>query len=131
MSMQDPISDMMTRVRNAQHAKKTHVSMPGSKFKVALAAVLKEEGYITDFQFEKNKAHSILTINLKYHHGAPVIDKIQRASRPGLRVYKACNEIPKVVDGLGIAIVSTSKGIMSDAKARKAGLGGEIVGYVS
>lgn len=131
MSMQDPISDMMTRVRNGMHARKSVVHMPSSKVKVALAALLKEEGYVTDFQVEKNQVHSTLSVHLKYHHGRPVIDLIKRVSRPGLRVYKACDEIPKVVDGLGIAIVSTSKGLMSDAKARKAGLGGEIIGYVS
>lgn len=131
MSMQDPISDMMTRIRNAQHAKKTHASMPASKFKIALANLLKDEGYITDFQVEKNESHSTLTVYLKYHQGRPVIEMIKRISRPGLRVYKQCDDIPKVVDGLGIAIVSTSQGVMSDVKARKAGLGGEIVGYVS
>ncbi len=131
MSMQDPIADMMTRIRNGQHANKAHVSMPSSKFKAALAKLLKDEGYILDFQIETDKAHKVLTIHLKYHHGRPVIDKIRRVSRPGLRIYKACDHLPKVVDGLGVAIVSTSQGVMSDAKARKAGLGGEVIGFVS
>ncbi len=131
MSMQDPIADMMTRIRNALHAKKSDVSMPSSKFKVAVAKLLKDEGYIVDYQTENDKAKTILVIHLKYHHGRPVIDMIQRVSRPGLRIYKACDALPKVVDGLGVAIVSTSQGVMSDAKARKAGLGGEIIGFIS
>lgn len=131
MSMQDPIADMMTRIRNGQHARKAHVGMPLSKVKVAIAKLLKEEGYINDFQSEESGSHSTLTVHLKYHNEQPVIDKIKRASRPGLRVYKSRDELPKVIDGLGTVIVSTSKGIMSDAKARKAGLGGEIIGFVA
>jgi len=131
MSLQDPIADMMTRIRNAQHARKEEVNMPNSKFKTAIAQLLKDEGYIKDFQIEASGAKGTLTIYLKYHLGRPVIDMIKRVSRPGLRVYKSCNELPKVVDGLGVSIVSTPKGVMSDAKARKAGLGGEIIGFVS
>lgn len=131
MSLQDPIADMMTRIRNGQHAHKTHVAMPSSKFKVSLAKLLKDEGYVADFQIEKHAAKSVLTVHLKYHQGRPVIDMIRRVSRPGLRVYKSCHDLPKVVDGLGVAIVSTPQGVMSDAKARKAGLGGEVIGFVS
>lgn len=133
MSMQDPIADMLTRIRNAQHARKLSVTMPLSKFKVAIANLLKQEGYIKDFQEDRDESSSkgTLTISLKYHNGNPVIDMIKRVSRPGLRVYKSCGDLPKVIDGLGISIISTSKGIMTDAQARKAGLGGEIIGYVS
>jgi small subunit ribosomal protein S8 len=131
MSLQDPIADMMTRIRNAQHARKSVVNMPNSKIKSAIAKLLKDEGYVVDFQIENDGAKSVLAVYLKYHLGQPVIDMIKRVSRPGLRVYKSCDDLPKVVDGLGIAIISTSKGLMSDAKARKAGLGGEIIGFVS
>lgn len=131
MSMQDPIADMLTRIRNGQRARKASVTMPHSKFKVAIARLLKDEGYVADFQEDKDGAKASLTVHLKYHHGSPVIDMIKRVSRPGLRVYKSRDELPKVIDGLGISMISTSKGVMSDAKARKAGLGGEIVGYVS
>ena len=131
MSMQDPIADMLTRIRNGQHARKKSVTMPHSKFKVAIARLLKAEGYISDFQEDKDGAKACLTVYLKYHHGNPVIDMIKRISRPGLRVYKSRDELPKVIDGLGISMISTSKGVMSDAKARKEGLGGEVIGYVS
>lgn len=132
MSMQDPISDMMTRIRNGQMAKKTLVAMPSSKIKTSIADVLKSEGYITDFQVEESdNGFKNLVVHLKYHHDIPVIDTIKRVSRPGLRDYKPCSELPKVLGGLGIAIVSTSKGVMSDSKARAANLGGEVIGIVS
>ncbi len=132
MSMNDPISDMLTRIRNAQMAEKATVSMPASKLKVAIAEVLKDEGYVDDFKVEQgisNKA--TLQIALKYYSGRPVIEKIQRVSRPGLRIYKGSDEIPKVMNGLGIAIVSTSKGLMTDRKARANGIGGEVLCVVA
>ena len=131
MTMQDPIADMVTRIRNAQMVNKLSVNMPSSTFKNAIAAILKDEGYILDFQSEEMAKKTSLTITLKYFEGRGVIDSIQRVSRPGLRVYKNKDEIPVVKGGLGIAIVSTSKGLMSDKKARKLGLGGEIICYVS
>ncbi len=124
--MTDPVADMLTRIRNAQSAKKQQVSMPASKLKSAIADVLKEEGYITDYRVIED-AKPMLTVTLKYFEGKPVIDKMQRASRPGLRVYKSKDELPKVVGGLGIAIISTSKGIMTDRAARMAGQGGEVI----
>ncbi|ANO31931.1 30S ribosomal protein S8 [Vibrio breoganii] len=130
MSMQDPISDMLTRIRNGQAANKVAVKMPSSKLKVAIATLLKNEGYITDFAVESG-AKPELEVTLKYFQAKPVIEQIQRVSRPGLRVYKNKDSIPSVMGGLGIAVVSTSKGLMSDRAARKAGLGGEIICYVA
>jgi small subunit ribosomal protein S8 len=128
--MQDPIADMFTRIRNAQSANKVAVKMPASKQKQAIAKVLQEEGYITGFNVESG-AKPELEIELKYFEGKPVIEAIQRVSRPGLRIYKKRNELPSIMGGLGVAVVSTSKGLMTDRAARKAGLGGEIVGYVA
>ena len=130
MSMQDPIADMFTRIRNGQMANKVAVSMPCSKLRVAIANVLKQEGYIEDFKKE-GEVKPTLEVTLKYFEGKSVIDTIERASRPGLRIYKKKDELPKVLGGLGIAIVSTSKGVMTDRAARKAGMGGEIIGYVA
>ena len=130
MSMHDPISDMLTRIRNAQRSNKVAVAMPSSKLKCAIAQVLKEEGYIEDFSVS-NDAKPVLSIALKYYAGRPVIEQIKRVSRPGLRVYKGSNEIPTVMNGLGIAIVSTSKGVMTDRKARAAGIGGELLCIVA
>lgn len=130
MSMQDPISDMLTRIRNGQSATKVAVKMPSSKLKVAIAALLKNEGYIVDFAVEGD-AKPQLEVTLKYFEAKPVIEQIQRVSRPGLRVYKNKDNIPSVMGGLGIAVVSTSKGLMTDRAARKAGLGGEILCYVA
>jgi small subunit ribosomal protein S8 len=129
--MHDPISDMLTRIRNAQRASKAAVSMPCSKLKVALAQVLKDEGYIEDFAVAGEEKKPVLDIQLKYYAGRPVIDRIERVSRPGLRVYKGSTEIPKVMNGLGVAIVSTSKGLMTDRKARAAGIGGELLCIVA
>ncbi|MDP1593005.1 MAG: 30S ribosomal protein S8 [Gallionella sp.] len=132
MSMNDPISDMLTRIRNAQMAEKASVSMPSSKLKVAIAEVLKEEGYVDGFKVEQGEpGKATLQIGLKYYSGRPVIEKIQRISRPGLRIYKGNNDIPKVMNGLGIAIVSTSKGLMTDRKARANGIGGEVLCVVA
>jgi len=130
MSMQDPIADMLTRIRNGHSASKVAVKMPCSKQKVALAAVLKEEGYINGYAVS-GEVKAELEVTLKYFEGKQVIEKIERISRPGLRIYKGSNDLPKVMGGLGIAIVSTSKGMMSDRAARKAGIGGEIICYVS
>lgn len=130
MSMQDPIADMFTRIRNAQGANKVAVRMPASKQKVAIAQVLKEEGYIADFNVS-GEVKTELEVTLKYFEGKPVIESIERVSRPGLRIYKKRNELPKVMGGLGVAVVSTSKGLMTDRAARKAGLGGEVIGYVA
>jgi small subunit ribosomal protein S8 len=128
--MQDPIADMLTRLRNGQSANKPVVTMPASKLKLAIAKVLKEEGYINDF-VTTECVKPVLEITLKYFEGQPVLETIQRVSRPGLRIYKKRDEIPKVMGGLGIAIVSTSKGIMTDRAARQACLGGEIICYVA
>ena len=130
MSMSDPIADMLTRVRNAQMVSKKSVSMPSSKLKAAIAAVLKDEGYIEDFQVAGDKK-PVLEITLKYYAGQPVIERIDRVSRPGLRIYKGSNSIPQVMNGLGVAIVSTSRGVMTDRKARAAGVGGEVLCYVA
>lgn len=130
MSMQDPISDMLTRIRNGQAASKVSVKMPSSKQKVAIAAVLKAEGYITDFAVAGDTKPE-LEVTLKYFEGKKVIDTIKRVSRPGLRIYKGANDLPKVMAGLGIAIVSTSQGVMTDRAARNASIGGEIICYVS
>ena len=130
MSMHDPISDMLTRIRNAQRANKVVVAMPSSKLKCAIAKVLKEEGYIEDFSVSAD-AKPVLEIQLKYYAGRPVIEQIKRVSRPGLRIYKASSEIPNVMNGLGIAIVSTSKGVMTDRKARSEGVGGGLLCIVA
>mgnify|MGYP003584399189 FL=1 len=130
MSMQDPIADMLTRIRNGQAANKVAISMPSSKLKVAIANVLAAEGYIESVKvLEGTKPE--LEITLKYFQGKPVVESIQRVSRPGLRIYKRKDELPKVMGGLGIAVVSTSKGVMTDRAARQAGLGGEIICYVA
>jgi small subunit ribosomal protein S8 len=130
--MSDPISDMLTRIRNAQLAEKAMVVMPSSKLKVAIAEVLKDEGYVDGFSVIKGEGgKATLEISLKYYSGSPVIEKIQRVSRPGLRIYKGSNDIPKVMNGLGIAIVSTSKGLMTDRKARANGIGGEVLCVVA
>ncbi|MEE9426225.1 MAG: 30S ribosomal protein S8 [Methylococcales bacterium] len=131
MSMSDPIADMLTRVRNAQAASKLHVNMPGSKIKQAIAQVLVDEGYIDSFQLESIDNKSTLNLALKYFQGNPVIEHIQRISRPGLRIYRDVTNLPKVQGGLGVAIISTSKGVVSDAEARKLGLGGEVLCSVS
>ena len=125
--MTDPIADMLTRIRNALSAGKLNVNMPDSKQKRAIAQVLKDEGFITDFAQAQADAKPVLNIDLKYYEGKPVIEKIKRVSRPGLRIYKGKTELPKVMGGLGVAIISTSKGLMSDRAARKAGFGGEIL----
>ena len=127
MSMQDPLSDMLTRIRNAQMAGKTRVEMPGSKLKAAVARVLKEEGYISDFNASNDSGKPRLAIELKYFDGKPVIAEIDRISRPGLRAYAGKSELPSVRGGLGVAIVSTSKGVMTDRAARAAGVGGEVL----
>ncbi len=125
--MTDPIADMLTRIRNALSAGKLNVNMPDSKQKRAIAQVLKDEGFIADFAQAEADAKPVLNIDLKYYEGKPVIENIKRISRPGLRIYKGKNDLPKVMGGLGVAIVSTSKGLMSDRAARKAGFGGEIL----
>jgi small subunit ribosomal protein S8 len=131
MSMSDPIADMLTRIRNAQGVQKTNVSMPSSKVKVAIANVLKDEGYIEDFAVSTEGGKSELNIGLKYYVGRPVIERIERVSRPGLRIYKGKDEIPQVMNGLGVAIVSTPQGVMTDRKARATGVGGEVICYVA
>ncbi len=130
MSMTDPIADMLTRIRNALAAGKVDVSMPQSKQKQAIAQVLKDEGYIADFAASEQDGKPTLTVTLKYYEGKPVIEKIKRVSRPGLRIYKGKDQLPKVMGGLGVAIVSTSAGLMTDRAARKAGHGGEVLCYV-
>ena len=130
MSMQDPIADMLTRIRNGQAANKVAISMPSSKLKVAIASVLAEEGYVESFKVVEGSKPE-LEITLKYFQNKPVEESIQRVSRPGLRIYKRKDELPKVMGGLGIAVVSTSKGVMTDRAARQAGLGGEIICYVA
>lgn len=127
MSMQDPISDMLTRIRNAQMAEMKTVVMPSSSKKVAIAKVLEDEGYITSFSTDEAEGKPLLSVELKYFNGKPVIETIDRVSRPGLRIYKGAQEIPKVNGGLGIAIVSTNKGVMTDRAARAQGVGGEII----
>jgi small subunit ribosomal protein S8 len=129
--MTDPIADLLTRIRNGQSANKTQVSMPSSRLKSAIARVLKDEGYITDFSTADEDGKPVLTIVLKYYQGKPVIEMIKRASRPGLRLYKGKNDIPSIQNGLGVAIVSTSRGVMSDRQARAAGEGGEVLCVVS
>ena len=131
MSMQDPIADMLTRIRNGQSAGKKSVSMPSSKVKLSIANVLKNEGYISEISKSEDGGKAELAIELKYYQGRPVIDTIKRVSRPGLRIYKKSNELPRVLDGLGIAVVSTSAGVMTDRAARKSGHGGEVLCIVS
>lgn len=130
MSMTDPIADMLTRIRNAQSAAKTSVLVPSSKLKSAIAQVLKDEGYIEGFSVQTRDGKAEMTIELKYYAGQPVIDRLERVSRPGLRIYRGVKEIPKVMNGLGVAIVSTSKGVMTDRKARASGIGGEVLCFV-
>ena len=127
--MTDPIADMFTRIRNGQSAAKVAVTMPSSKLKVAIANLLKEEGYISDFSIAGDVKPE-LSVELKYFEGKEVIETIKRVSRPGLRIYKSCDELPKVLAGMGIAIISTSKGLMTDRAARSAGIGGEVLGFV-
>ncbi len=127
MSMSDPIADMLTRIRNAQLAKKNSVKMPSSNIKLSIANVLKDEGYISDFSISTDKNKNILEISLKYYSGAPVIEQIKRISKPGLRIYKSSKNLPDIMNGLGIAIVSTSNGVMTERKARAAGIGGELL----
>ncbi len=131
MSMNDPIADMLTRIRNAQCAEKLSVAMPASKVKAAIAQVLKDEGYIEDFAVRELEGRPTLEISLKYYAGKPVIEKIERVSRPGLRIYRPKDELPKVMNGLGVAIVSTSRGVMTDRKARGLGVGGEVLCVVA
>ena len=131
MSMTDPIADMLTRIRNGQKARKVSVSMPSSTAKVAVARVLQDEGYITGYSTETEGVKTELTVELKYFEGTPVIENVQRVSRPGLRVYRGNEELPKVLGGLGVAIISTSAGVMSDRQARKQGIGGEVLCVVS
>ena len=131
MSMSDPIADLLTRIRNAQMVAKSTVVVPSSKVKVAIAQVLKDEGYIDGFQVKADGKKSELEITLKYYAGRPVIERIERVSRPGLRVYKGCEKLPQVMNGLGVAIVTTPKGVMTDRKARAAGVGGEVLCVVA
>ncbi len=125
--MTDPVADMLTRIRNGQSAGKKSVTMPSSKLKLAIAKVLKEEGYIAEYTTEILTSHTEMTVKLKYFNGMPVIEKVKRISKPGLRIYKSKNELPKVLGGMGIAIVSTSNGVMTDRAARAIGHGGEII----
>ena len=129
--MTDPIADLLTRIRNGQAANKVQVSMPSSSVKCAIAKVLKDEGYITDFSTADEDGKPVLTITLKYYEGRPVIEMIQRSSRPGLRLYKGKDDLPSIQNGLGVAIISTSRGVMSDRQARAAGEGGEVLCVVS
>lgn len=131
MSMTDPVADMLTRIRNAQMAQKDSVAMPSSKLKMAIASVLKDEGYIDDFAIRNTEGKAQLDIALKYYAGRPVIERIERISRPGLRIYKGSNDLPRVMNGLGIAIVSTPKGVMTDRRARATNVGGEVLCIVA
>ena len=131
MSMTDPIADFLTRIRNAQSSGKPEVTLPASKVKLAIAKVLKDEGYIEDFSSQELDGKPVLAVQLKYYQGRPVIDRLERVSRPGLRVYKGKDELPSILGGLGVAIVSTSQGVMSDRQARAAGHGGEVLCIVS
>jgi small subunit ribosomal protein S8 len=131
MSMSDPIADLLTRIRNAQMVAKPTVSVPSSKVKVAIAQVLKDEGYIDGFHVKTETGKTELEIALKYYAGRPVIERIERVSKPGLRIYRGHNDIPTVMNGLGVAIVSTPKGVMTDRKARASGIGGEVLCYVA
>ncbi len=128
MSLQDPVADMLTRIRNGQSAGRLRVTMPSSKLKVSIATVLRDEGYIHDFEVtEGDGGHPVLSVRLKYHEGRPVISRIDRVSRPGLRIYRGKSDLPVVMGGLGIAVVSTSRGVMADRAARTEGLGGEVL----
>jgi len=131
MSMSDPISDMLTRIRNAQMASKASVAMPSSKVKIAIAQVLKDEGYVEDYAVSPNNGKPVLEIVLKYYAGRPVIERIDRVSRPGLRIYRGVGDIPLVMNGLGVAIVSTPRGVMTDRKARASHVGGEVLCFVA
>jgi len=131
MSMSDPIADMLTRIRNAQMSEKPTTQMPSSNLKVAIARVLKDEGYIDDYAVRTVDGKPVLDVNLKYYAGRPVIERIERISTPGLRVYKPCKQVPRVMNGLGVAILSTSKGVMTDQKARGLGIGGEVLCIVA
>ena len=131
MSMSDPIADMLTRIRNAQQIEKSEVVMPSSKLKVSIAQVLADEGYIDGFKVDPNNGKPELRIGLKYYAGRPVIERLERVSRPGLRIYKSRDDIPQVMNGLGVAIVSTSRGVMTDRRARTQGVGGEVLCYVA
>ncbi|HRO58435.1 MAG TPA: 30S ribosomal protein S8 [Burkholderiaceae bacterium] len=131
MSMSDPIADMFTRIRNAQRVDKQSVSMPTSKLKVAIARLLKDEGYIEDFTVKGDGALRELEVRLKYYAGRPVIERLDRVSRPGLRVYRGRDALPEVMNGLGVAIVTTSRGVMTDRHARASGVGGEVIGFVA
>jgi small subunit ribosomal protein S8 len=131
MSMSDPIADMLTRIRNAQRVEKTEVVMPASKLKAAIAQVLTDEGYIDGFKVEANDGKPQLRVGLKYYAGRPVIERLERVSRPGLRIYRGRDDIPQVMNGLGVAIVSTSRGVMTDRRARSQGVGGEVLCYVA
>ncbi|MDJ0805339.1 MAG: 30S ribosomal protein S8 [Gammaproteobacteria bacterium] len=131
MSMSDPIADMLTRIRNGQSSNKTHVELPSSKQKLAIANLLKDEGYVNEVSVKNEGVMPVLRIELKYFQGTPLIEEIQRVSRPGLRVYKACKDLPKVRGGLGVAIISTSKGVMTDRAARATGQGGEVIAVVA
>jgi small subunit ribosomal protein S8 len=131
MSMSDPVADMLTRIRNAQGVAKNEVAMPASKLKAAIAQVLQDEGYIEGFHVVPNDGKPELRIGLKYYAGRPVIERLERVSRPGLRIYRGRNHIPQVMNGLGVAIVSTSRGVMTDRKARTQGVGGEVLCYVA
>lgn len=131
MSMTDPIADLLTRIRNAQSARKTEVSLASSRVKRAIVKVLKDEGFVSDFRVGDDAGKSTLTIELKYYEGRPVIDRLERVSRPGLRIYRGKNELPKVLGGLGTVIVSTPKGVMTDREARATGQGGEVLCIVA
>ncbi|MEK9720347.1 MAG: 30S ribosomal protein S8 [Quisquiliibacterium sp.] len=131
MSMSDPIADMFTRIRNGQRVEKDAVSMPSSKLKVAIAQVLKDEGYIDGFSVKADTSKPELEVRLKYYAGRPVIERLERVSRPGLRIYKGRHSLPQVMNGLGVAIVTTSRGVMTDRRARADGVGGEVIGYVA
>ena len=131
MSMSDPVADMLTRIRNAQGVAKNEVAMPASKLKAAIAKVLQDEGYIEGFKVAGEEAKPVLEIALRYYAGRPVIEKLERVSKPGLRIYKSKDDIPRVMNGLGIAIVSTSQGVMTDRKARASGVGGEVLCIVA
>lgn len=131
MSMSDPIADMFTRIRNGQRVEKESVSMPSSKLKVAIAKLLRDEGYIDSYEVRANGAKAELEVRLKYYAGRPVIDRLERVSRPGLRVYRGCDRLPQVMNGLGIAIVTTPRGLMTDRHARASGIGGEVIAYVA
>jgi small subunit ribosomal protein S8 len=131
MSMTDPIADLLTRIRNAQTARKTEVTMASSKVKTAIVRVLKDEGYVEDFRLDNEGGKATLTIGLKYYEGRPVIDRLERVSRPGLRIYRGKDELPKVLGGMGTVIVSTPKGVMTDKQARSIGQGGEVLCIVA